>query len=384
MGGLKDSVWATANRPPSVPPPKRTPEKLGCWHARTELKITSTTSLPIRGSSPQSLDSNNRPAPPQATPASAATTTTITAAALLPSTLPATAQKPAQELNRYSKIVRRLKWKLPYLADGYHAATSQTMAPELRTEAELMFKLDFYEYYMLLERALVHLLGVYDIRVSSRRGVSGIANITAAEKGGVGNDNGNGAGGSSSTAAAASDMVGGEGGTTHRYHANVLAALNQEENPLHTVLGQGETRRLLGRAKDLRNRWKYAEEDEADGVGAQSQLSQAAINGLGASRHAMGPRKRFGSEALIMYDVENMLLHIFIAFDAASNVANEYVSGLAATAPTGGVGRGHGNFNRAMGQNSGPTGTDWSAKDMTENEDEHWGFMVDAMDWEAV
>ena len=35
----------------------------------------------------------------------------------------------------------------------------------------------------------------------------------------------------------------------HRYHANVLEALNRSDNPLHEVLGRGDVRQQLARAK---------------------------------------------------------------------------------------------------------------------------------------
>lgn len=48
-------------------------------------------------------------------------------------------------------------------------------------------------------------------------------------------------------------------GYAHRFHANVLAALDQETNPLHSILGTGKVRQYLGLAKEFRNRWKEAE-----------------------------------------------------------------------------------------------------------------------------
>ncbi|KAJ4351009.1 hypothetical protein N0V85_009658 [Neurospora sp. IMI 360204] len=75
------------------------------------------------------------------------------------------------ELIRYTKIVRRLKWKLPFLASGYALALKgrdpkhgdAVISGGVLNEGEIMFKLDFFEYYMLIERALVHLLGVFGI-----------------------------------------------------------------------------------------------------------------------------------------------------------------------------------------------------------------------------
>ena len=78
--------------------------------------------------------------------------------------------KPAAEFARFQHAVRRLKWKLPYLADSHRQATSaaehhHAMTEDARKEIETMFKLDFFEYYTVLERALVHLLGVWELEI---------------------------------------------------------------------------------------------------------------------------------------------------------------------------------------------------------------------------
>ncbi|KAL4783613.1 hypothetical protein BJX76DRAFT_329566 [Aspergillus varians] len=128
------------------------------------------------------------------------------------------------------KIVARLKWKLPFLAEAYRLATVHDPAIDI-AHAEIMFKLDFHEYYALLERALVHLLGVFGITVSAATRNPGWA-------------------------------------ASHRYHANVLECLEAKTSPLRSVLGSGDRFRQLKRAKELRNRWKTAdlsqEEKERD------------------------------------------------------------------------------------------------------------------------
>ncbi|KAJ5355187.1 uncharacterized protein N7496_012399 [Penicillium cataractarum] len=73
---------------------------------------------------------------------------------------------PSEELARFIKITARLRWKLPFLAEAYRLATATPINPE----AEIMFKIDFFEYYALLERCIVHLLAVFNITVSSSRG----------------------------------------------------------------------------------------------------------------------------------------------------------------------------------------------------------------------
>ncbi|KAK4044903.1 hypothetical protein C8A01DRAFT_31090 [Parachaetomium inaequale] len=268
------------------------------------------------------------------------------------------------ELARYTKIIRRLQWKLPFLAQGYHAAAVARVGadPAAVSEAELMFKLDFFEYYMLIERALVHLLGVFGVDVprggghghfSQQRDAHTPGHHTFDEGTGGNNNNKKGLGAS----------VWRDGGRHHRYHANVLAALDRAENPLHGTLGSGEVRAQLGRAKDLRNRWKTAADDEPDGLDHSRERSPAK----GA---VPGGRPRKMAAPLDSYRLEHMLEVIFLGFDEAFKIAEAYVrSGLEWAAGDADM---LGEDGRVM---------DWTA---IGDEEEQWEFMVDAMDWEAV
>ncbi|KAL1878062.1 hypothetical protein VTK73DRAFT_8197 [Phialemonium thermophilum] len=268
-------------------------------------------------------DATTTPAP-TTTPAGAGVTTPA-----------ANAERTAlDELTRYTKIVRRLKWKLPYLADGYRKAVDRVgVDPALVAEAELMFKLDFFEYYMLLERALVHLLGVFSIRVGS--GPSSCDNEKS-----KGSSNGSSGHRSSSPSP-----------YRHRYHANVLEALDRHENPLYPILGIGEVRRQLSRAKDLRNRWK-----NADGAAPNNRIH---------SRHAPPP-----AAPLESYDLEGILSSIFAGFDRAFVVAEQFALGQKRVVSDERTGGGDMDMHDPI---------NW-----TITEEEQWEFMVDAMDWEAV
>lgn len=152
---------------------------------------------------------------------------------------------PWAELARYTKIVRRLKWKLPFLAHAYNAATDHVYGTdEQREEAELMFKLDFFEYYMLLERALVHLLGVFGIKVTG-----GLGGRRA-----IGN---------------AGRQRGDEGRweqSDHRFHANVLEAFRDPINPLHQALGKDVVCFALSRAKECESRTRNVPLGTANGM----------------------------------------------------------------------------------------------------------------------
>lgn len=249
-------------------------------------------------------------------------------------------------------IRRRLEWKLDALEAGYERAVHRVgQQPEAADNANIMFKLDFFEYYMLIERALVHLLGVFGVDVP--RGYSPARppreeqhterievekdNTKEGEKKGVG--------------LAASKWKdrpsGGERHHRHRYHANVLAALDREDSPLHGILGTGEVRRQLQRAKDLRNRWKTAGDENND----DPEFPQRTVSG-----------------PLESYNLGDMLRAIFKGFDEAYRVAEIFVQG--------------------QGKEGVEADTEMvvlGEEGMVMGQDEaQWEFMVDAMDWEAV
>lgn len=187
-----------------------------------------------------------------------------------------------------------------------------------------MFKIDFFEYYALLERAIVHLLAVFNITVtSSSSSARGRAQNT---NGGVSYSNGT---------------------TLHRYHANVLAALESESSPLTPVLGSGHVFEQLRQAKELRNRWKTA-----DMTG--EQVARDPIGDRDRDRDADGVRP------LESYDLEGILSAIFAGLEEGFVRAREHVA----------------LCRRVEGDEEG--GGDGGGRE------EGWEFMVDAMDWEAV
>lgn len=245
---------------------------------------------------------------------------------------------PWSELSRFMKIARRMRWKLPFLGQGYRAATDRALnTPDDRAEAELMFKLDFFEYYMLLERALVHLMGVFGVK------------ITGAFRSGTRTPNGNGRRGDGAAAGQQQQPQ-----SDHRFHANVLDALDDPRNPLHPVLGAGDARYALARAKELRNRWKNA--DEPDSVVASA---------------AAAAKQQASARPLEDYDLERILENIFAGLEGAYVIADRYVAGVRALAAERGMAA------------PGAAGSGTATPD-TAAEEAQWGFMVDAMDWEAV
>jgi hypothetical protein len=245
----------------------------------------------------------------------------------------------SRQLQRFLRIVRRLKWKIPDLARGYHEAVDRVGPNVDRAhvdEAALMFKLDFFEYYMLIERALVHLLGVFGVGVS--RGFKSHHIKALMEE-------------RDRTTQSAPETGTSTPNRTftplhdHRYHANVLEALDNPGNPLHNILGTGDVRRQFARAKELRNRWKNIDEtEEGNRV---------------ASTHSAAP--------LESYNLEQIISTIFDGFDRAYILAEQYVMEEQRRVNGGGV------LDAAS-----------EMMDRSYTEEEQWEFYVDAMDWEAV
>ena len=210
-------------------------------------------------------------------------------------------QVPGLELSKHIKLLRRLKWKSHLLVTSHNRVTQALQTPDPgphdlgANEAETMFKLDFFEYYVLLERVLLHLLNVFNISVSPDV-FRGSANVSAAP--------------SRETSPNGAAIIGSSTFDRtyygHRFHENVLQALDQPSNPLHTVLGTGDVKRFLGIAKESRNRWKDAEEMDL----------QAAVPGDGSLKH---------QRMLKEVDLEVMLACILEALDKAQGIAEEHV-----------------------------------------------------------
>jgi len=188
-----------------------------------------------------------------------------TGAAIHPAAAPATR---ADTLTRITRLLARVEWKA-YMLIVSRGATAAN-ANDAPVASETMFRLDFYEFYALLERLLVLLLHACGIDVR---------------------------GSSSSTAATATNL-------SHRFHANVLEALERDGCPLREALGRGEARMWLARAKEFRNRWKDADGD-GDGEGGEERAG-LDVEGLGRMLEAVleGVRAaRAVVEALVVVDV---------------------------------------------------------------------------------
>ncbi|KAH6641372.1 hypothetical protein F5144DRAFT_129996 [Chaetomium tenue] len=341
MAGLAASRHATFSRRPT---------RNGDYAAAANLTVTPA---PTGDNANSPIPRSPSPLPSSTTPPRPHHATTTPAAT---ATADAKREVARRELARYTKIVRRLQWKLPFLAQGYRLAVDRVGADPLAvSEAELMFKLDFFEYYMLVERALVHLLGVFGVEVPrfgvgvGFAGVGDVMEMDVDKSRSSGNNNGGRGLGAS---------VWREG--RHRYHANVLAMLDREENPLHDALGTGEVRAQLGRAKDLRNRWKTAADEPEHDQGPRGR--SPAKGGASPEREW---RSRKVAAPLDSYRLEHMLEVIFQGFDKGFRIAEEYVRG----------------DQDANMPDKDARATDWT---VIGDEEDQWEFMVEAMDWEAV
>ncbi|KAI1327954.1 hypothetical protein F5Y16DRAFT_167592 [Xylariaceae sp. FL0255] len=211
---------------------------------------------------------------------------------------------PQQELSRFLKITARMKWKMPFLEEGYQIASDRSpdKTPQQIAAAEIHFKLDFHEFYMLIERAIVHLMGVHGIIVPEAQRLVVVVN--------------------------------GDTTVKHRYHDNVLAMLDNPQNPLHCVLGQEPVRSTLQQAKQLRNQWK--------GIDDSSRLTRAQL------------------ESIEMYKLNEILGIILAGIEHAYSVTDHALRLR--------LDQGHGPISPA----------DWAT------DSEAWEFMMDAMDWQAV
>lgn len=189
-----------------------------------------------------------------------------------------TSPSSAEELARFLKIVSRLRWKLPFLSEGYRLATTRyNMSPADIHYAEIMFKIDFHEYYALLERAIVHLLAVWNITVSRHKATDN--STTPSDR----------------------------WSSNHRYHANVLETLEQASCPLYAALGTGSVRDQLRRAKQLRNQWKTADspvDDDHYGSAASSRNETASLES---------------------YDLEGILTSVFNGLEQGHALAQQHV-----------------------------------------------------------
>ncbi|KAM0558305.1 hypothetical protein ACHAPJ_004999 [Fusarium lateritium] len=128
---------------------------------------------------------------------------------------------PAQAFHRFEQACQRLRWKFIDLQNSYHRATHPEEFAFTVADAERNFKVDFHEFYVWIEQAIVLLLLIFGVSIARGTTFAGVG---------------------------------------HAYHHNVLRALEDETCPVYKALGRGEVNQALWKAKELRNRWKDASE----------------------------------------------------------------------------------------------------------------------------
>ncbi|KAF2195658.1 hypothetical protein K469DRAFT_545165 [Zopfia rhizophila CBS 207.26] len=198
------------------------------------------------------------------------------------------AEYTAQEIQKAARLFKRLQWKAESLVFSYNramdvlhelreypivhslnrvSASGALLTPEAREretemqkkQAESMFKLDFFEFYVLLERYITLCLSILGVHVSSSASLG--PNVNALRS--ITNPGGPPRSITIPDSNSSLNAMGNGGdymAASHQFHANLLATLDQESCPLHKALGTQDVRIQLGLAKDYRNRWKDADE----------------------------------------------------------------------------------------------------------------------------
>ncbi|RMZ73637.1 fungal specific transcription factor [Pyrenophora seminiperda CCB06] len=177
------------------------------------------------------------------------------------------AEKLKQDKERVTRLLGRLRWKAEMLWVSYmrtmeiiqataaaqqHQDQSQhdkhTMGSGTSsTQAETMFKIDFFEFYTLLERYMTDCLALFGISVSAA--VTPRQNFNALRY------------------EVHPELHRTRPLASHAFHANLLEALDNAEGPLAGSLGEVRVRAQLGRAKEFRNAWKDVSTGQRNGNG---------------------------------------------------------------------------------------------------------------------
>ncbi|KPM36603.1 hypothetical protein AK830_g9956 [Neonectria ditissima] len=194
--GLSTSMWADGRPQPSRP-----------WiNSSSSVSLSSVASAPA--SSASTAVNTPRPRVPPSLPASATAPSSS-----------GTRLTPPQAFHRFEQACQRLRWKFLDLQTSYQRATNPQDYNFTVADAERNFKVDFHEFYVWIEQAIVLLLLIFGVSVSRDPQQYG-------------------------------------GG--HAYHHNVIKALADDGCPVREALGLGEVHQALWKAKELRNRWKNA------------------------------------------------------------------------------------------------------------------------------
>lgn len=278
-----------------------------------------------------------------------------------------------------------------------------------------MFRVDFYEWYVLLERCLIAVLETVGVAVGSGYDPAGTSTGTRGAfrgefgvRGGEGGDSttsrsaseskpqsqfqdqdqlqpqppphssGNDINGPSDTRDKAligdSHAFSSTGGYAHRFHESVLDALDNPDTPVHTILGTGRVRDFIGIAKEFRNRWK-----DFDVNIAGQDVAGVGVNGVGhggVDLEVVIDRKLRRYEALLKdLKLDELVGVILEALGRARGVAEGEVRKVAEEAGIyeGGSDRGAGEWDMEV---------DLEGEGEGEGRDVPFEAGVDAMEWD--
>ncbi|KAI4667060.1 uncharacterized protein J4E92_004120 [Alternaria infectoria] len=164
------------------------------------------------------------------------------------------AEKLKQDKDRVTRLLGRVRWKAEMLMVSYFRTMEIVQAAAQENEyhqsqhamgsgasskqAESMFKVDFFEFYTLLERYITDCLAIFGVSVSAsapRTNFNALRYETNP------------------------DLHRTRPMASHAFHANLLEALDDEKSPLAGSLGLQDVRVQLGIAKEYRNAWKDAD-----------------------------------------------------------------------------------------------------------------------------
>ncbi|KAF2878021.1 hypothetical protein BDV95DRAFT_478953 [Massariosphaeria phaeospora] len=171
------------------------------------------------------------------------------------------AERIKEDKAKTGRLMGRLRWKAESLMasyvraveilqaevgwNGHFNSQAQHQYPYVlgttSKYAESMFKVDFFEFYTLLERYITLCLSIMGVYVSGSAAPK--TNINALKF--ITNP----------------DLQRRRPQASHAFHANLLEALDQDSCPFSASLGNQDVRIQLGLAKDYRNRWKDADEN---------------------------------------------------------------------------------------------------------------------------
>lgn len=176
------------------------------------------------------------------------------------------AEKSKAEKEKATRLLGRLHWKAEVLMLCYYKARDIVQAADsqqsesssmdpisvsaqnryvlhnanmAKKQAESMFKVDFFEFYTLLERYITVCLGILGVIVS---GAAPQTNFNALRY------------------YTNPELHKDRPMASHAFHANLLEALDDEKCPIHASFGVHPVRAELGIAKEFRNTWKDADE----------------------------------------------------------------------------------------------------------------------------